>query len=182
MFSSWSSGFCFLWPFVVVSRVVIFSSFSFEGVGFLLTTGPWFWLLLFKFVFFWLLSEISSVLLNATGWSYVTGSVLTVSALVAVRRVCFGVLYSRSSFGSCHMVASSLGIWPCRLKYDWALILRVICHLVAGLPDYRCFAMAHCSHLRGFFIPLRAMLSDTGPFFCRTFYWILSSLRLLWSR
>ena len=77
---------------------MIFSSFSFEGVGFLLTTGPWFWPLLFKFVLFWLLSEISSVLPNATGWSCVTCSVLTVSASDAVRRVYFGVLSSHSSF------------------------------------------------------------------------------------
>ena len=49
-------------------------------------------------ILFMLLSEISSVLPNATGWSYVTCSVLTVSASDAVRCVCFGVLYSRSSF------------------------------------------------------------------------------------
>ena len=49
-------------------------------------------------VLFLLLSEISSVLPNATGWSYVTCSVLTVSASDAVRRVCFGVLDSCSSF------------------------------------------------------------------------------------
>ena len=59
------------------------------------------------------------------------------------------------SFGSCHIVASSLGVWPCWLKYDWAVIQRAICHPVAGLPDYRCFAMASSSHLRVFFIPLR---------------------------
>ena len=58
-------------------------------------------------------------------------------------------------FGSCHMVASSLGVWPCWHKYDWALILRVICHPVARLPDFRCFEMARSSHLRGCFIPLR---------------------------
>ena len=44
-------------------------------------------------------------------------------------------------FGSCHMVSSSLGVWPCRHKYDWALILGVICHPVASLPDFRCFEM-----------------------------------------
>ena len=55
------------------------------------------------------------------------------------------------------MVASSLEVRPCRLKYVWNLIMRVICHPVAGLPDYRCFAMACCSHLRGFFIPLRCV-------------------------
>ena len=58
-------------------------------------------------------------------------------------------------FGSCHIVASSLVVRPCRLKYDWTLIQRVICHPVAGLPDYRCFTLAWCSHLWGFFIPLR---------------------------
>ena len=58
-------------------------------------------------------------------------------------------------FGSCHMVASSLGVWPCRLKYDLALILRVICHPVVSLPDFRCFEMARSSHLRGCFIALR---------------------------
>ena len=57
--------------------------------------------------------------------------------------------------GSCHMVASSLGVWPCRLKYDWALILRVICHPVARLPVFSYFEMAHSSHLWGRFIPLR---------------------------
>ena len=35
-------AFCCLWTFKVVSRVVFFSISSFEGVGFLLTTGPWF--------------------------------------------------------------------------------------------------------------------------------------------
>ena len=49
-------------------------------------------------ILFLLLSEISSILPTATGWSYVTCSVVTVSALDAVRRVCFGVLYSRSWF------------------------------------------------------------------------------------
>ena len=48
-----------------------------------------------------------------------------------------------------------LGVWPCRLKYDWALILRLICHPVASLYDFRCFAMACSSHLQGCFIPLR---------------------------
>ena len=49
-------------------------------------------------ILFLLLSEISSVLPNATGWSYVTCPVLIVSASDAVRCVCFGVLYSRISF------------------------------------------------------------------------------------
>ena len=108
-----------------------------------------------------LLSEISSVLPNATGWSYVTCSVLTVFALDAVRRVCFGVLYSRSSFWFLPHGGKFLGVWPCRLKYDWALILRVICHPVASLPDFRCFEMACSSHLWGCFIPLRCECFQT---------------------
>ena len=42
-------------------------------------------------ILFLLLSEISSVLPNATGWSYVACSGLIVCASYAVRRVCFGV-------------------------------------------------------------------------------------------
>ena len=49
-------------------------------------------------ILFLLLSEISSVLPNTTGWSYVACSGLNVSASDAVRRICFGVLCSRSSF------------------------------------------------------------------------------------
>ena len=49
-------------------------------------------------ILFLLLPEISSVLPNANGWSYVACSGLTVSASDVVRRVCFGVLCSRSSF------------------------------------------------------------------------------------
>ena len=80
---SWSSGFCSLWTFGVVSRVLFFSSSSFEGLGFLLPTGPWFWPLLLEFVL---------------GWSYVACSGLTVPVSDVVHRVCFGVLCSRSSF------------------------------------------------------------------------------------
>ena len=56
-------------------------------------------------------------------------------------------------FGSCHIVASSLRVWSCQLKYDWTLIQRVVCHPVAGLPDYRCFAMAPQFPSLGIFHP-----------------------------
>ena len=49
-------------------------------------------------ILFLLLSELSSVLTNVTGRSYVTCSRLTVSASDVVRHVCFLVLCSLSSF------------------------------------------------------------------------------------
>ena len=70
-------------------------------------------------------------------------------------RLLLGFYAPAVRFGSCHMMVSSLGVWPCRLKYDWALILRLIYHPVAGLPDFGCFEMARSSHLWGCFIPLR---------------------------
>ena len=159
-FSSWSSGFCCLWTFGVVSRVVIFSSSSFEGVGFLLTTGPWFWQLLLEFVLFWWFSfrcfpryprffRMSQVgpMSHVLDWLYLLRMRCAVSVL--------GFYAPAVHFGSCHIVASSLGVWPSWLKYDWTLIQRVIGHPVTGLPDYRCFVMARGSHLRGFFIPLQ---------------------------
>ena len=65
----------------MVSIAVFFSSSFFEGVGFLLTTGPWFWPLLLSVcplsvILFLLPSEISSVVTNATGRSYVACSVV----------------------------------------------------------------------------------------------------------
>ena len=154
----------------------VFLQLLFRGSG--IFTDDWTMVRSLLVILFLLLSEISSVLPNATGWSYVACSGLAVSALGAVRRVCFGVLYSRSLFWFLPHGAGSLGGWPCWLKYDW-----VICHPVVRLPDLRCFEMARCSHLRGCFILLwcdafrhRSILLS--------WYVLLDPVlaRLLWSR
>ena len=99
---SWSSGFSLL----LVPRSCLQSRFlqlHFRGSG--VFTDEWDMVLAATIrarpllvIIFLLISENSTVLASGTGQSYVACSVLTVSASDAVFRVCFGVLWSLSSF------------------------------------------------------------------------------------
>ena len=102
-FSSWSSGFLLPLDLLCCFQSRAFLQLLFRGSGIFI--DDWAMVLAATIrvrpllvILFLLLSEISSVLPNVTGWSYVTCSGLTVSASDAVRRICFGVLCSCSSF------------------------------------------------------------------------------------
>ena len=76
-----------------------------------------------------------------------------------------GLVIPPFCFDSCRIVASSLGVQTYRVKYDWTLIPRVLCHFVAGLLVYEFLRWPSIPIFRGFSYCFDVMFSDSSPFF-----------------